>query len=85
MKESTVAKVIQAGLDFKADFVEVYVEEKRSSSMHFKDNRVESASAGTDFGIGVRLLYGTEVLYGFTSSSEEADLLKLTADLAGTS
>ena len=84
MKETTIFKVIQAGMDYQADFVEVYVEEKRATSMTLKDNDIEGATAGTDFGIGIRLIYGTEVLYGFTSSESEEELLKLTANLAAT-
>ena len=84
MNESVIQKIINLGLDYKADFVEVYIEESRASSMSFKDNKVESATAGTDFGIGIRLVYGSEVLYGFTSSEEEQELLKLTEALAQT-
>lgn len=82
MNESLIQKIIQLGMDYKADFTEVFIEESRATSMSFKDNKVESATAGTDFGIGIRLVYGTEVLYGYTSSEEESDLLKLTEDLA---
>ncbi|MCM8531489.1 MAG: TldD/PmbA family protein [Lentisphaeraceae bacterium] len=82
MNDSTLRNIIQAGIDYGADFAEVYIEESRSSSVLFKDNKVESASAGTDYGIGIRLLYGTEVLYAFTSSENENELLKLTKDLA---
>ncbi|MCM8527304.1 MAG: TldD/PmbA family protein [Lentisphaeraceae bacterium] len=84
MNESVIQKIIESGLDFKADFVEVYVEESRASSMAFKDNKVETATAGTDFGIGIRLVYGSEVLYGFTSSEDEKALLDLTEALAKT-
>lgn len=81
MNESLIQKIIQAGMDYQADFAEVYVEESRATSMNFKDNKVESATAGTDFGIGIRLIYGSEVLYGYSSSEDETDLLKLTAAL----
>ncbi|MCM8540053.1 MAG: TldD/PmbA family protein [Lentisphaeraceae bacterium] len=84
MNESLIQNIIQSGLDYKADFVEVYVEESRASSLSFKDNKVETATAGTDYGIGIRLVYGSEVLYGFTSSEEEKDLLELTQALAKT-
>lgn len=84
MNQSLIEKIIQLGLDYKADFAEVYVEESRASSMSFKDNKVESATAGTDFGIGIRLVYGSEVLYGYTSSEDEKSLLELTEALAKT-
>lgn len=82
MNESVIHNIIQAGVDSKADFAEVYMEEARSSSMLFKDKNVESASAGTDFGIGIRLLYGTEVLYAYSSSENEKELIELTKALA---
>ena len=84
MNQSLIEKIIQVGLDYKADFAEVYVEESRASSMNFKDNKVESATAGTDFGIGIRLIYGSEVLYGYTSSEDEKSLIELTRALAKT-
>jgi TldD protein len=43
---------------------------------------VESASAGTDYGIGIRLLFGTEVLYAHTSKDDEEHLLRLIEALA---
>ena len=82
MNESVIHNIIQTGIDCKADFAEVYIEEARNSSMLFKDKSVESATAGTDFGIGIRLLYGSEVLYAFTSSENEEELLSLTRSLA---
>ena len=84
MNQSVIENIIQLGLDYKADFAEVYIEEGRASSMSFKDNKVESATAGTDFGIGIRLIYGSEVLYGYTSSEDEKSLLELTEALAKT-
>jgi TldD protein len=38
---------------------------------------VESASAGTDYGLGIRLVYGTEVLYAHTSKEDEDHIVKL--------
>jgi len=31
---------------------------------------VQSVESGIDFGIGLRLLYGTKVLYGYTNKPE---------------
>jgi TldD protein len=70
-------KVMQVGLDCGATFVELFVEETRDSPLLFKDQKVESASAGTEFGIGVRLLYGTQVLYAHTSSEKEDDIISI--------
>ncbi len=82
MDNNTVSKIIQSGLDCGADFVEIYQEETRHASVLFKDKKVEAARAGRDYGIGIRLLYGSEVLYGFTSDDEEAGLIRMVRQLA---
>jgi TldD protein len=82
MNPDKASKVIQLGRDCGADFVELFEEETRSSVLTFKDKVVESANAGTDFGVGVLLLYGTEVLYGYTSDDSEESLLRFVRQLA---
>lgn len=65
-----------------ADFAELFVEETRFSSIVLRDRKIESATAGTEFGIGVRMIFGSQVLYGHTSREDEEAVLKLVADLA---
>ena len=82
MNSSVAAKIFEAGRSAGADFVEIYEEETRSSSLGLKSNHIESATAGTEYGIGIRLIYGTEVLYGFTSDDSEDALIKLVRTLS---
>lgn len=56
MHQEKAQRLLQAGRDRGADFVELFEEETRHASVSFKDKKVESASAGTDYGIGIRLL-----------------------------
>ncbi|MCB1179994.1 MAG: TldD/PmbA family protein, partial [Leptospiraceae bacterium] len=84
MNPKSAAKIIQKGLDYKADFVEIFVEETRHSSVVFNDSKVESVTAGTEFGIGLRLIYGTEVLYASTSNEDEDHLMDVISKLAST-
>ncbi|MBR2073885.1 MAG: TldD/PmbA family protein, partial [Fibrobacter sp.] len=62
MNPSVAVKIFEAGRSAGADFVEIYEEETRSSALGLRDRKIETATAGTDYGIGIRLLYGTEVL-----------------------
>ena len=82
MNDSLAAKIFEAGKSACATFVEIFEEETRSSSLGLKDSQIDTATAGTEYGVGVRLLYGTEVLYGFTSDDSEESLLKLVKSLA---
>lgn len=82
MNPSLAEKIIDLGLGAGADFVDIFEEETREASVLFKDNKVESAKAGTDYGIGIRLVYGASVVYGFTSDESEAALIQLTQALA---
>lgn len=84
MDKEKAQRIIQAGLDRKAGFVEIFEEETRNASVVFRDRKVETATAGTDYGIGIRLIYGTEVLYAHTSIDEEDHLIRLIDDLART-
>ncbi|HEX2613788.1 MAG TPA: TldD/PmbA family protein [Fibrobacteria bacterium] len=77
MDSAKANRIFQAGRDRGADFVEIFEEETRHAGVSFKDGKVESASAGTDYGIGIRLLFGTEVLYAHTSKDELDHILKL--------
>ncbi len=82
MDKIKAERILQAGLDRKADFVEIFEEETRNASVSFRDKKVESATAGTDYGLGIRLVYGTEVLYAHTSNDEENHIIKLIDNLA---
>lgn len=82
MNSEVALKVIEKGRHLGADFVEIFEEESRSSTLLLKDRKIETASASTEYGVGIRLIYGTEVLYAFTSDSALENLLRLTETLA---
>lgn len=82
MDASLARRVLDEGQRAGADFAELFVEETRFGSVSLRDRKVESASAGTEYGVGVRLLFGTEVRYGYTSRDDEDSLTALTRELA---
>jgi len=82
MDSSRAFRILDTARQLGADFAELYREESRFGSLSLRDRRIESASAGTEFGIGLRLLFGTQVLYGQTSRDDEDSLLALLRDLA---
>jgi TldD protein len=82
MERLKTERIIQAGLDRGADFVELFEEETRNSSVAFRNRKVETATAGTTYGIGIRLIYGADVLYADTGDDSEAHVIGLLDNLA---
>ncbi|MCL2284655.1 MAG: TldD/PmbA family protein [Fibromonadales bacterium] len=82
MHKQLAEKILDFCLGAGASFAEIYEEETRKSYLSLKDNAVEGASASIIYGIGIRMLYGTEVLYGFTSDSSEEALLNIAKNLS---
>ena len=74
--------VINCALEMGADFCDVFVEKKDTQNVSFNSGEVKDIQSGMNFGIGVRLFYGTKSLYGFTNSKDREDLLELTQTLA---
>ena len=81
LSENTVKKILEHGLKQGADFTEVFVEDTVSSSINLLDHKIDEINSSNSFGIGIRLLYGNEAYYGYTSDTEESKLLKLTENL----
>lgn len=82
MNSEKAARIFDAARSGGADFAEIFEEETRSSVLTLKDRVVENASAATEFGVGIRLLYGTEVLYAYTSDESEENLIRLVKRLS---
>lgn len=77
MNQSLANDIIEAGLAAGASFVEIFEEESRRSALTLKNKAIETATAGTDYGIGLRLLFGTQVLYAYTSDDSRESMLQM--------
>ncbi|EPS0980704.1 TldD/PmbA family protein [Vibrio vulnificus] len=78
----TAKAVIDHALFLGADFAELFVEHHQTNSIQFNSQEVDKINSGIDFGIGIRLFFGHKVLYGFTNSTEESELKRVTSLLA---
>jgi TldD protein len=82
LAETTVRKILDLGLSRGADFAEVFVEESETSSIDFLQQKLDRINSGNAFGVGIRLLFGNESAYGYSSDVSEDALLQLTSNLA---
>ena len=81
LSKSMISKILDHGRQQGADFTEVFVEDSVSSNLSLLDRKIDEISSSNSFGVGVRLLYGDDVYYGYSSDPDEANLLKLTTNL----
>jgi TldD protein len=70
-----IQRVLGEGLRTGAEFSEVYVEDKRSSSANLDDGKVEQVTSGRDRGAGIRVVKGETTGYAHTADLSEAGLL----------
>lgn len=82
LPETTVRKILDLGLNRGADFAEVFVEESETSSIDLLEQKLDRINSGNAFGVGIRLLFGNESAYGYSSDVSEDALLRLTSNLA---
>lgn len=78
LKPTIAQDIIHEGLSLGADFVDVFVEKTTSENILFKSSRAEDKQTGTLFGIGIRLIYGEQSLYGYTNLNDREELLRIT-------
>ena len=71
MLDTTSARsVIDHAISVGADFAELFVERNQVNSVSTLSSEVQAVQSGIDFGIGVRIVYGSKVLYGYTNKTD---------------
>lgn len=82
LDKNLVQDVLYAALSMGGDFAEIFVEDRRNTSIEMIQHKVEKALSGRDFGIGIRILKGYNSVYTYTNSSEKSNLIKAAKDAA---
>jgi len=74
LESKIVENLIGYGISRGADFVEIFAEDRASTEMTMIDGRVEVASSGREFGIGLRIFKGEQQVYAYTNDFSEKQL-----------
>jgi TldD protein len=80
--EAVVQRVLGDALRTGGDFAEIFAEDRRSSSAHLDDGRVEELTSGHDRGAGIRVVRGDTTGFAHTSDLTEPGL-RAAAAVAG--
>lgn len=84
LERSLVEQVLDRALSRGADFAELYVEDKTYSTIHLIDSKVKEIVSGQDYGAGLRVFYGHEAIYAYTSDLSLEGLLALADQISQT-
>ena len=82
IQESTATHIFDIALQGGADFAELYAERWRKRTLRVIDNELADANSGIEYGCGLRLFYGTDVVYAYTNDLSEDALADLVSTLA---
>ena len=82
LNSQTAESVIDHALSLGADFAELFVEKNETNVVSTLSDEVQSVESGINFGIGLRLVYGSKVLYGYTNKTDRDELLRIASVLA---
>lgn len=77
ISDITASRILEAALGTNADFAEIFEESRKSSSVSLLNGRTTRASSGIDYGVGIRLMAGTNVVYVYSCDKSEEALIKL--------
>ena len=75
VEADVLAKVLAKGRSTGAEFAEIYIEDKRSTSAGLDDGKVEQVTSGRDRGAGIRVVSGETTGFAHTSDLSERGLL----------
>ena len=78
----TVESALATARSHGADFAELYLERWHRRALRVIDREVKEATSGIQYGAGLRLLYGTDVVYAYTNDLDRKSLVELADTLA---
>ncbi|GGX43939.1 TldD/PmbA family protein [Saccharospirillum salsuginis] len=82
LPKHTAQSVLDHALAQGADFADLFIERHQSQNLRTLLDQVENVQSGLDFGIGIRLVYGNKVLYGYTNDDRPEALNAVIDQLA---
>lgn len=77
LNKSLIADLIYTALSTGGDFAEVFVEDKHSNHLQMISGKLEDISSGRAYGIGIRIMDKTNVVYVYSNDDNRENLLKV--------
>jgi len=74
--------VLTAALATGGDLAEIFMENTIKDSIVMTNGLVEKANWGVDYGLGLRIILGTNAVYAYTNNTSRQSLIKLAKEAA---
>src|SRR6056297_1368525 len=81
LNQNLIRGTLDAALSNGADFSEIFVEKRSNQTIGLVGGLVENTVSGQDYGVGIRIIRGTESVYAYTNDTS-AEHLKIVAEKA---
>lgn len=75
LEPSLVRDVLDAALATGGDFAELFMEDRRDTSLILQLNRLETVNSGRIHGAGVRVYVGLNAIYAYTNDTSREGLI----------
>ena len=82
LDKQLVYDVLTAALTTGGDLAEIFMENTVKNSIVMTNGLVEKANWGVDYGLGLRIILGTNAVYAYTNNTSRQSLLKLAKEAA---
>lgn len=74
--------IFKRALKNGGEFAEAFFEHTTSNQLFYEDRKLDRISSGIDSGIGLRVIYGNQSVYGYTTELTQAGLMELAETLS---
>lgn len=71
-----IESLLDEALSTGGDFAEIYVEDTESNGLTMLGGKVYKASAGRDYGVGIRIFNGFNAIYAYTCGNDKEEIAK---------
>ena len=82
LDKQLIYDVLTAALSTGGDLAEIFVENTTKNRITMINGQTEKATWGIDYGLGLRIIFGTSAVYAYTNNTSRASLLKLAKESA---
>ena len=80
LNDNEIKKVINTALSGN-DFAEIYYEKRYNNTISLKDEKIDKINSGFSEGVGIRIIKGEDITYGYTNNIAFENLVTIAKNL----